>query len=254
LRVAGAGYIPLSQGVTRVVIVTLGALGIGWSCLTLPTFLNEYPIGQFAARIQRGDSFPAERLQEQLSRFRAGIHLTDCSASAAHSSAVVDFTSVRADADSLDAQIEAARRSVVTGLSCVPSDGYLWFALFQVESLQSGLREEYISHLAMSYKVNPNEAWLAIPRNRAAFAIYPALSNDLKSKVLDEFCQLVRTGLYWNAIDIFLGSAQPYQDALVKHMEKLPVRDRQLFAVALARKGVDARIPGTSVVVRDWLH
>jgi hypothetical protein len=254
LTVLGAGYSPVLQGVTRAVIVSLGVLGIGWSCLTIPTFLNEYPISQFAARIQRGDTFPAERLQEQLSRFRAGPHLTECSANAAHSSAVVEFTSVRGDAASLDAQIEAAHRSVLAALSCVPSDGYLWFALFQIESVQSGLREDYIAHLAMSYKVNPNEAWLAIPRNRAAFAIYPALSEGMKSKVLDEFCQLVRTGLYLDAMDIFLGAAQPYQEALVKRMTNLPVRDRQLFAVALARKGVDPHIPGTSVVVREWFH
>lgn len=47
------------------------------------------------------------------------------------------------------------------------------------------------------------------PRNRAAFAIFEALPTTLQSKVLDEFVLLLRTELYAEAIDIFLGAAAP---------------------------------------------
>jgi hypothetical protein len=229
-------------------------LGIGWSLLTLPTFLNEFPVNQYAARIIRGGSFPSAKLDEELHQFDQGVHLTACSP-AAVSAAVMSSSILQerfnAESSALDEQIETTRNSLLAAISCLPSDGYLWFALFQIESLRSGLSDKYVSYLAMSYKVDPNEAWLAIPRNRAAFAIFPSLNEDLKTAVLDEFVLLVRTELYREAIDIFLGAARPYQDLVVKQMSKAQPQNRQRFALLLARMGIDAHIPGTSVVVRS---
>ena len=137
----------------------------------------------------------------------------------------------------------------------LPSDAYLWFALFQVESLRAGFNTEYLRYLDMSYKYGPNEGWIAIPRNRAAFAIFEALPTTLQSKVLDEFVLLLRTELYAEAIDIFLGAAAPHRDAVVKRLATVSEKNRQLFAVQLARKGIDAAIPGTSTFVRGpWQH
>jgi hypothetical protein len=245
----------VSQGLARAAVVGLSLLGIGWACLTLPTFLNEYRIGQYAARIVRGDTFEVEKLDDQLRRFHAGTHLTECSPSA-RNAAVVEIARLRGRFEKSaapDIELEAGRRSALAGLACLPSDAYLWFALFQIESLQSGLRSEFLSHLAMSYKVGANEAWIAVSRNRAAFAIFPALTEELKTRVLDEFGLLLSTELYVPAAEIFLGPAQPYHDVLVKRMESVPLRNRQLLAVMLARMVIDAQIPGTSVVVRKRL-
>jgi hypothetical protein len=236
--------------------VVLGTLGLAWSVLTLPTFWTEFPIRQFSEHIVRGETFPLDALQTASRDFRHGIHLTACSAVAAHGSAVVELAildrSFATPANApVDSQIEASRNSILSGLACLPSDAFLWFELYRIESLQSGLHAEYLRHLAMSYQVGANEGWIAILRNKAAFAVFPALTTDLKSRVLDEFCLLLRTELYQQAIDIFLGAAEPYRDLIIARMDAVPEQNRQAFADLLARMGVDAHIPGTSTTVRE---
>lgn len=242
-----------ATGVTCLLAAVLGLAGVAWSAITLPTFWRQLPLEQFANRIVRGETFPLDQLEEKLELYRGTGHLIPCGAAAAHDTSIVDLAIARGRVDAssaIDADLERSRRSLLNALSCLPSDSYLWFSLFQVESLRTGLRQEYIHYLDMSYQVGPNDGWLAIPRNRAAFAIFPALPEALQSKVLDEFCLLLRTELYAEAIEIFLGAAQPYQSQLVSRMDTVPVKNRQLFAVQLARKGIDPHIPGTSVVVR----
>jgi hypothetical protein len=236
--------------------VVLGTLGLAWSVLTLPTFWTEFPIRQFSEHIVRGETFPLDALQTASRDFRHGVRLTACSAVAAHGSAVVELAildrSFATPANApVDSQIEASRNSILSGLACLPSDAFLWFELYRIESLQSGLHAEYLRHLAMSYQVGANEGWIAILRNKAAFAVFPALTTDLKSRVLDEFCLLLRTELYQQAIDIFLGAAEPYRDLIIARMDAVPEQNRQAFADLLARMGVDAHIPGTSTTVRE---
>jgi hypothetical protein len=236
--------------------VVLGTLGLAWSVLTLPTFWTEFPIKQFSEHIVRGETFPPDVLQTASRDFRHGFHLTACDAVAAHGSAVLELAildrSFATPANApVDNQIEASRNSILSGLACLPSDAFLWFELYRIESLQSGFRTEYLRHLAMSYRLGANEGWIAILRNKAAFAIFPALTDELKSRVLDEFCLLLRTELYQQAIDIFLGSAEPYRDLIVARMDAVPVQNRQAFADLLARRGVDGHIPGTSTTTRE---
>lgn len=247
------GHFPGAAGITRLLATALGVGALAWSASTLPAFWRQLPLEQFSNRITRGETFPVDRLEEKLQLYRDTGSLVRCNATAAHDMAVVDLAIVRGQFDAsseTDAALERSRNIVVEALSCLPSDPYLWFSLFQIESLRMGLRQEYLRYLDMSYQVGPNEGWLAIPRNRAAFAIFPALSETLQSKVLDEFCLLLRSELYAEAIEIFLGAARPHQAQLVKRTDTVPTKNRQIFAVQLARKGIDARIPGTSVVVR----
>ncbi|WP_049819999.1 hypothetical protein [Bradyrhizobium japonicum] len=243
----------VATGITRLLVTVLALGGLAWSAAMLPTSWRQLPLEQFSNRITRGETFPVDRLEEKLRLYRETSKLVRCNASASHDMAVVDLAIVRGQFDAsskTDAALERGRNTVVEALSCLPSDPYLWFSLFQIESLRMGLRQEYLRYLDMSYQVGPNEGWLAIPRNRAAFAILPALSETLQSKVIDEFCLLLRSELYAEAIEIFLGAARLHQAQLVKRMDSVPAKNRQIFAVQLARKGIDARIPGTSVVVR----
>ena len=220
--------------------------------MTLPASWNSFPIGQFADSIVRGETFPLHLLEAQIAEARRE-NSSGCNPAIGHSGAILQLAvlnqSLDGSAPSIDTDLEKARQSIISGLSCAPADSYLWFALFQIESLQSGFKSDYVRHLAMSYQTGPNEAWIAIPRNRAAFAIFEALPERLKSEVLDEFALLLRTELYLEAVDIFLGPAAPYRQRVIDRLSEVPSRNRQLFAVVLARKGYQFNIPGTSTVV-----
>lgn len=243
-----------SSRATHAVFALLGLTGLAWGAATLPGFWYQFPVDQFTSRILMSETFPLARLQEKLRSFEGRPQLFACNAAAAHDTAVMQLSILQqsfvTQSPAIDEQIEASRRSVVAGLSCLPSDAYLWFALFQIESLQSGFRPAYLRYLSMSYQVGPNEGWIALPRNKAAFAIFPALTDDLKAKVLDEFALLLQTELYNEVLDIFLGVARPYRAAVLKRLETVPQGNRQKLAVILARMGIDGQIPGTNVVVR----
>lgn len=243
----------------RFLCVGTGLLGIAWGAWLLPAFWKESTIEQFSTRIVRGETFSPDLLEKRLAEFESKGSLFSCTATEAHSKAVIELFLLNRGFDAspgtIDDKLTAARQSIIAGLSCLPSDAYLWFALFQVESLRSGFNASYLRYLEMSYRYGPNEGWIAIPRNRAAFAIFEALPAALQSKVLDEFALLLQTELYAQAIDIFLGAASPYRNAVVKRLANVPEKNRQLFAVHLARMGVDAAIPGTSTFVRGpWQH
>jgi len=257
--VTAAALTPLVKAAFRSLCVGTGLLGIVWGAWFLPLFWKESTISQFSTRIVRGETFSPALLESRLAEFERGSRFLACAATEARSKAVIELSLLNqgfdASSDAIDDKLAATRRSIVDGLSCLPSDAYLWFALFQVESLRAGFNTEYLRYLDMSYKYGPNEGWIAIPRNRAAFAIFEALPTTLQSKVLDEFVLLLRTELYAEAIDIFLGAAAPHRDAVVKRLATVSEKNRQLFAVQLARKGIDAAIPGTSTFVRGpWQH
>lgn len=243
----------ISAALLRIAAAAVGAAGLVWALLTLPASWSEFPVNQIADSVVRGETFPLNVLESQITVARRESNAGYCKPAIAHSAAILQLAilnqSFNASSPSVDEDLENARRSVISGLSCAPADSYLWFALFQIESLQSGFRSDYVRHLAMSYQVGPNEAWIAIPRNRAAFAIFEALPKQLQSDVLDEFCLLLRTELYVEAADIFLGPAAPHRQQVIDRLSKVPVRNRQLFAVLLARKGYQFNIPGTSTMV-----
>lgn len=250
---------PLVRTTLRFLCLGAGLLGIAWGAWLLPVFWRESTINQFSTRIVRGETFSPDLLEKRLAEFESKGSLFACTATEAHSKAVIELfllnRGFEASPEAIDDKLIAARKSIIAGLSCLPSDAYLWFALFQVESLRAGFSSEYLRYLDMSYKYGPNEGWIAVPRNRAAFAIFEALPATLQSKVLDEFALLLQTELYAPAIDIFLKAAAPHRDVLVKRLATVPEKNRQLFAVHLARMGVDAAIPGTSTFVRGpWQH
>lgn len=250
---ATAGLTSVSAVFLRIAAAVIGATGVAWGLLTLPASWNEFPVNQIADSVVRGETFPLNVLESQIAAARQESDAGYCKPAIAHSAAILQLAvlnqSFDASSPSVDEDLKKARQSVISGLSCAPADSYLWFALFQIESLQSGFRSEYVRHLAMSYRVGPNEAWIAIPRNRAAFAIFEALPKQLQSDVLDEFCLLLRTELYIEAVDIFLGPAAAHRKQVIDQLRKVPARNRQLFAVLLARKGYQFNIPGTSTVV-----
>jgi hypothetical protein len=242
---------------THAIFGLLGLVGLGWGALTLPGFWYQFPADQVTSRILRNETFPLARLQDQMQAFAQRPQRLGCNAAAAHDTAVMSLSvlqqSFAAASAEIDSRIEASRRAVVAGLSCLPGDAYLWFALFQIENLQSGFNPANLGHLAMSYQVGPNEGWIAIPRNKAGFAIFPALTDELKGRVLDEFALLLQSELYNEVVDIFLGVALPYRDAVLKRLQGVPQPNRQRLAFILARMGIDGHIPGANVVVRERL-
>lgn len=140
-----AALTPLVKAAFRSLCVGTGLLGIVWGAWFLPLFWKESTISQFSTRIVRGETFSPALLESRLAEFERGSRFLACAATEARSKAVIEL--------SLLNQASMRRRMLLTtswqrrggpslmDWSCLPSDAYLWFALFQVESLRAGFTQ-----------------------------------------------------------------------------------------------------------------
>jgi hypothetical protein len=139
-------------------------------------------------------------------------------------------------------------------LSCTPTDPLLWFALYWLQNNVRGLQQDNFRALRMSYRLGPNEGWLALRRNRFVMAVYPALPDDLKQRATDEFVQLVKSDFLTDAADILAGPATPVRDMLLSRLRGVDSQQLRLLSRRLADKGVDDAFPEFDALSRLWRH
>ena len=133
--------------------------------------------------------------------------------------------------------VEAIRNS----LACSPADPFLWLVLYALEpSAQLG-------YLSASYRLGPNEGWIAVKRNPVAFDAFDELPEDLRGRVVQEFVRLLEIDLYDAAVKIFVGAAWDKRELILSKMDRLPLRTRQMFADGLAAGDYDVTVPGTTL-------
>ena len=56
-----------------------------------------------------------------------------------------------------------------------------------------GLTTSSVNYLRLSYRLGPNESWIALWRNKLAFALFERLPADLSKQAIDEFVGLLNT-------------------------------------------------------------
>ena len=136
--------------------------------------------------------------------------------------------------------------AVRIALSCAPADPYLLLVFYWLENVQEGFQDRNSRVLRMSYRLGPNEAWVALKRNRIAFAIFHQLPPDLAENAMNEFTRLIESKFIDEAVDIFTGPAWSERDLLLSRLERVAEVDRQSFSNALHNRGYDVNVPGTA--------
>jgi hypothetical protein len=131
--------------------------------------------------------------------------------------------------------VDAIRQS----LACSPADPIFWLALYALEPSAP------LNYLTASYRLGPNEGWIALKRNSVAFANFDELPADLRRMVVQEFLRIVEMGTFADAIKIFLGPAWDNRELILSQMDQVPLPQRQEFQAALTMAGYDVLVPGT---------
>jgi hypothetical protein len=101
-----------------------------------------------------------------------------------------------------------------------------------------------VKYLRMSYRLGPNEGWIALKRSWAALSVYPQLPPDIAGAAIDEFAGLLSTGLYSQAAAILEGPGWKTHDQLLDHIKSVSLRNRQALANIIYRDGYYAEVPG----------
>jgi hypothetical protein len=227
----------------------------------MPRFWSEFGIVQVAERTMLGETYKPDvlesissKLHESVTAFRPSV----LSKAVLISLRRTQDAAASGQIDLVRSRLKDLRHDVEDALMDVPSDAFLWFVLFWVDSArEEGLVPEHLSYLRASYQLGRNEGWIATLRNRVALAIYPVLPPDLAEAATSEFVDLVRSGLYGIAAEILAGPGLPLRHQLLAKLSSLNENDRRLFAGALDKYDLeDATVPGIDLRAgrRPWQH
>src|SRR5262249_17455441 len=104
----------------------------------------------------------------------------------------------------------------------------------------------YVKYLRMSYGLGPNEGWINLKRNPAAFAIFEQLPRDLGEKVIQEFVNLLKGGFHTQAADILAGPAWRLREQLLPRLREVDPFHLRAFAKVLDSKAINIAVPGVT--------
>jgi hypothetical protein len=240
----------------RSFIVFLGCTAIWWGILEFPLFWQDASIKGITERIIAGDPFKSEALAQQLPIIDRIKSATYCRPAALRSAAIIQLRMMETAAPS--ERTNGHRTSLInvirSSLFCTPADPYLWLALYSRENSENGSTTDGLKYLRMSYNLGPNEGWIAVRRNRIAFARFQQLPPDLKEKTIDEFAGMLKSSFFDQATDIFVGPAWPEREPILLRLASIPYGNRQVFADMLYSRGYDINVPGVKRPESRALH
>ena len=229
----------------RACAIALGLIGMGWGISDLSNLRREAISSNIATRILAGDPFKSRILLNQVSLVEQAQQAEGCRPLEVRSAAIIRLRIAELSNDPGLApgpvRTKVAVEAIRNSLACSPADPFLWLVLYALEpSAQLG-------YLSASYRLGPNEGWIAVIRNPVAFDAFDELREDLRGGVVQEFVRLLEIDLYDAAVKIFVGAAWDKRELILSKMDRLPLRTRQIFAEALAAADYDVSVPGTSL-------
>ena len=228
----------------RASAMLVGLVGIVWGVSEFPALRQESTIKKIADRILVGDVYKYEILLKQSSLVQPTQRPELCRPLTVRSAAVIRLRLAEISENSAlgpapvrtNLAVDAIRQS----LACSPADPFFWLALYALEPSAP------LNYLTVSYRLGPNEGWIALKRNPVAFANFDELPDDLRRIVVREFVRIVEMDTIDDAVKIFVGPAWDQRELILSQMDQVPLRQRQRFQAALTSAGYDVLVPGTS--------
>ena len=222
----------------------VGLAGIGWGVSEFPALRQESTIKKIADRILVGDVYKYDILLKQTSLVAPTQNPELCRPLTVRSAAVIRLRLAEISDNSAlgpapvraNLAVDAIRQS----LACSPADPFFWLALYALEPSAP------LNYLTASYRLGPNEGWIALKRNPVAFANFDELPEDLRRIVVQEFVRIVEMDTIDDAVKIFVGPAWDQRELILSQMDRVPLQQRQRFQAVLTSAGYDVLVPGTS--------
>ncbi len=152
-----------------------------------------------------------------------------------------------------DQRLKSLRSSTDLALSCVPTEGFLWFIKYWSAVQQGGSASDHFEELRMSYVLAPFEGWIALRRSPYALAIYGTLPADLKEMARNEFAAIVASSFIPDAVRILKGPGWTIRDELLPKLTTVRLDFRLWLDKELRAEGLTVEIPGVEArEFRPW--
>jgi hypothetical protein len=244
----------LSRSAIRCVFILFGSLAVLWGSTTFPVFWRDSAIEATAQQIIRGEQFDFPGLKGEIPGIDAIDRSSYCRPAAIRSAAIIrlriaEQAMAQDDQPLMNQQLIASDRGIRESLSCSPADPFLWLALFWTDTNLNGFRPDDLQYVRMSYQLGPNEGWIAITRNRLAFAMFDQLPPDLAESALREFVAMINAQMYAQAAAILTGPAWHERQKILSRLNTVPLQNRKIFEDALYARGANVVVPGTELPI-----
>ena len=238
---------PAAKVFLYLVVAGSVAVSFSWTAFALFEVDSSSRLNSIANRIMSGDAYTGSMPSD--AELAAAEAHSPCNALAVRSAAIIRLRAYedavsQAGVKGADVQMAALRRSADRALACVPTESFLWFVRYWIGLTDGKSAAEQLDSLKMSYRLGPNEGWIALRRNVFALAIYNILPSDLQVLVLAEFASLVNSGFLKQALTNLKGPGWPLREALLSELLGTKLAMRQYFYKMLRADGFDLEIPG----------
>jgi hypothetical protein len=255
---AGQGAVASYAAPARLFTVLLGLAAIAWSATTLPVFWRQSVIERTAAYIVERNAFKPDALLPLLPAVEEIEQSTYCRPEALRSAAIIrmrlaENAMAAGERDTIDGRLGVLQDTVRRSLACAPSDSFMWMTLAWLEGARAGFQPDQLLELQLSYRLGPNEGWVAARRNRMALAMFERLPPDMADAAVNEFARMVDSWIYWETIAIFTGPGWPIRDRLLVSLSEVGERQREAFAKELYALGYNVAVSGIAPrAPRPW--
>lgn len=235
----------------RLSMIVGGLAAMIWAVNVIPVFWHQNIVINVANAIRSGEGYKPDILEAIEARIGADAAVMKRPSMMGK----LGFIKLRVAENSfrtgdptvIDRRLNALAETIDRILITTPGDSFFWFARFWLDSARNGLRPAYLQYLRMSYDLAPNEAWIALRRNRFALNIFPVLPGDLAERSTEEFVKFVRWGLVNQAADLAAGPGRSIRPLLYDKLRDLKIEQRRQFArVVYQRELDDVPVPGAA--------
>jgi hypothetical protein len=246
----------VSNRVARLLVATFAACAIAWSAEVIPLHQINRPFADTANAILSGEIFDATRLHAVMDKFDAGPPQV-LEGSGLDGVALIRIFLLEQQLKSATREVSISdynqlRLSVSTALAQSPANAFMWLSAFWLKRLRGDPAADDLNLLRMSYRLGPNEGWIAVRRSPLSLAAFPSLPHDLEEEALQEFVGLVRSGFYADAANVLAGPGWPIRRQLLDGLINLEEDNRRQFASTLASRDLeDVVVPGLQERRRD---
>jgi hypothetical protein len=228
----------------RASAILAGLIGITWGISEFSALRQESTIKKIADRILIGQVYKYDILLKQASLVAPTQDPEPCFPLTVRSAAVIRLRlaeiSDNAALGPAPVRTNLAVDAIRQSLACSPADPFFWLALYALEPSAP------LKYLTASYRLGPNEGWIALKRNPVAFANFDELPEDRRRIVVQEFVRIVEMDYSIDdAVKIFVGPAWDQRELILSQMDQVPLEQRQQLQAALTRAGYDVLVPGT---------
>jgi hypothetical protein len=235
----------------RVFTILLGLSAVVWGATNIGPFWRQAAIERTAARILDRETFAPEALLPFVPAITEIEQSRTCQPKLLRSAAIIrlrlaEDAMAAAERAVIDERFSGAEASIRGALACEPADPFLWLVLARLDDVQQGPNPRQLTYLRLSYRLGPNEGWIAAQRNRLALGMFERLPPDLATAAVDEFGRMLNSWLYWEAIAIFTGPGWRERDRLLASLQNVGERQREAFAKELYAEGYDVIVPGVA--------